>query len=268
MTPNTGEYSVETCPDCGRLKPCAYVNECHCAEAIAASTPPTSEDDRARAIPNEGQVVFVAGGVAQYRGGAFYSGMESPRWERRIQWPVEWWYPISADPAIAIRAPLVEEIERLKADLADEIRNAAYEAEECQKAKAEIERLKDAKDRLYRDALIGHRWFEKHFGESFNGRDFAIKCPMADAEIARLTRELAEAREDSARLILALEKQRCSCPVLLMCPHCGGNVTEGEDQYAGSWICGACVRTVSLPKDHSRPCLRCSAIDEARKERG
>lgn len=132
----------------------------------------------------------------------------------------------------------------------------------------DIERLKDAKDRLYQDALIGHRWFEKHFGDGFNGRDFAIKCPMADAEIARLTRELAEARESSARLILALEKQRCSCPVLLMCPHCGGNVTEGEDQYAGSWICGACVRTVSLTKDHSRPCLRCIALYAARKERG
>jgi hypothetical protein len=43
--------------------------------------------------PQEGQIVFVHGGVAQYRDGVFYTGMEDPRWERPIQWDVTWWLP-------------------------------------------------------------------------------------------------------------------------------------------------------------------------------
>ncbi len=49
-------------------------------------------------IPDEGQIVFVCGGVAQYREGIFYTGMEDPRWKRPIQWEVKWWYPVSEDP--------------------------------------------------------------------------------------------------------------------------------------------------------------------------
>jgi hypothetical protein len=45
--------------------------------------------------PKEGQIVFVNGGVAQYRGGRFYSGMDEPRYFRQIEWPVDWWLPIA-----------------------------------------------------------------------------------------------------------------------------------------------------------------------------
>lgn len=49
-------------------------------------------------IPDENQIVFVHGGVAQYRDGKFYTGMDDPRYARPIQWDVRWWYPIDADP--------------------------------------------------------------------------------------------------------------------------------------------------------------------------
>ncbi len=46
--------------------------------------------------PFEGQIVFVDGGVAQYRDGAFYTGMEDPRYARKIMWPVTHWMPMNA----------------------------------------------------------------------------------------------------------------------------------------------------------------------------
>lgn len=58
----------------------------------------------------------------------------------------------------------------------------------------------------------------------------------------------------------ALEKSECWCPRLFICPHCGGDVVEGQDQYAGSWICGKCVRCVILPRDEGRKCTRCAAL--------
>ena len=70
--------------------------------------------------------------------------------------------------------------------------------------------------------------------------------------------------QKTERRIAALEKalraQQCKCPVLLKCPHCGGDVVEGVDQFSGSWICGACVKTVNLPKDSARQCIRCAAL--------
>lgn len=53
---------------------------------------------------------------------------------------------------------------------------------------------------LQADAMIAHRWFEKHFGEVMNGRDFAVKCEMADRSLAEL---LAAARD------AAIELDRC-----------------------------------------------------------
>jgi len=49
------------------------------------------------ARPREGQIVFVGGGVAQYRDGVFYTGMEDPRYERPIQWNVTWWLPTDGE---------------------------------------------------------------------------------------------------------------------------------------------------------------------------
>lgn len=42
-------------------------------------------------LPSHGEIVGVHGGVAQYRNGNFYTGMEDPRWERSIQWAVTHW---------------------------------------------------------------------------------------------------------------------------------------------------------------------------------
>ncbi len=47
-------------------------------------------------------------------------------------------------------------------------------------------------DLAYEDAMIAHRWFSRHFGEIMNGRNFAVKCPMAD-EILKERAEKAEA---------------------------------------------------------------------------
>ena len=43
--------------------------------------------------PDEGQIVGVDGGIAQYRNGVFYTGMEEPKFTRPIQWEVKWWKP-------------------------------------------------------------------------------------------------------------------------------------------------------------------------------
>jgi len=50
------------------------------------------------------------------------------------------------------------------------------------------------------DSMIAHRWFAKHFGEIMNGRDFAVKCPMADEQLAATREQLAQARKDTERL--------------------------------------------------------------------
>ena len=48
--------------------------------------------------PRENQVVIVHGGVAQYRQGLFYTGMEDPRYARPILWPVTCWQPLPEPP--------------------------------------------------------------------------------------------------------------------------------------------------------------------------
>lgn len=48
-------------------------------------------------LPEEGQIVFVEGGTAQFRQGSFYTGMEEPLYTRRIQWDVKWWLPMTAE---------------------------------------------------------------------------------------------------------------------------------------------------------------------------
>lgn len=43
--------------------------------------------------PIEGQIVQVAGGIAQYRNETFYTGMSTPIFTRPIIWTVLWWKP-------------------------------------------------------------------------------------------------------------------------------------------------------------------------------
>jgi len=52
--------------------------------------------------PREGQIVLVPGGVAQYRGGIFYTGMEIPQYTVPIQWQVNWWFPLNQKPSNAV----------------------------------------------------------------------------------------------------------------------------------------------------------------------
>ncbi len=41
--------------------------------------------------PEDWQIVLVHGGIAQYRSGIFYTGMECPQYQRPIMWPVTHW---------------------------------------------------------------------------------------------------------------------------------------------------------------------------------
>jgi hypothetical protein len=50
-------------------------------------------------LPAPNQIVIVAGGVAQYRQGNWWTGMEEPLFQRRIQWKPTWWMPIPVFPS-------------------------------------------------------------------------------------------------------------------------------------------------------------------------
>lgn len=69
-------------------------------------------------VPVEGQFVIVEGGIAQYRDGVFYTGMEEPRYTRPIQWAVAWWLPLAGsvgDPRDALIKTLLYELRDLLA---------------------------------------------------------------------------------------------------------------------------------------------------------
>lgn len=63
-------------------------------------------------------------------------------------------------------------------------------------------------DALYVDAMIAHRWFAKHFGEIMNGRDFAVKIPMADAGLSEVTKDRDAFAARVAELERKLEKSQ------------------------------------------------------------
>lgn len=67
--------------------------------------------------------------------------------------------------------------------------------------------------------MIAHRWFATEFGEVFNGRDFAVKCPMASWKLTTLRQEL-----DGLRRLLFLQHP------------CSGKY--GDD---GEMQCGSCL---------------------------
>ena len=81
-----------------------------------------------RRAPEEGEIVFVRGGVAQYRGDVFYTGMEDPRYTRPIQWEVDWWMPISTT-----RCDLSQESirEKLASDLEESIQTLIWTMEQA-----------------------------------------------------------------------------------------------------------------------------------------
>jgi hypothetical protein len=54
---------------------------------------------------------------------------------------------------------------------------------------------------LYTDSMIAHRWFSQVFGEQMNGRDFAVKCPMANEQLATTLADIRrEAYEECAKI--------------------------------------------------------------------
>ncbi len=71
-----------------------------------------------RSVPSNGQIVFVHGGVAQYRDGVFYTGMDDPRWARPIQWAIEWWLPVDKNPRDEF-APVVEALRAIDRSMSD-----------------------------------------------------------------------------------------------------------------------------------------------------
>ena len=76
------------------------------------------------------------------------------------------------------------------------------------------------------DAMIAHRWFAKHFGEIMNGRDFAVKCQIADQMIADL-------KTDTLTLLQrVVERDGCRCDTSV-CDWCK---TEGWAQVSPETI--------------------------------
>ena len=55
-------------------------------------------------------------------------------------------------------------------------------------------------DHLYNDSMIAHRWFAERFGEEFNGRDFAVKCSMADDVLEQAR---AEGRREALEKVIS-----------------------------------------------------------------
>jgi hypothetical protein len=69
---------------------------------------------------------------------------------------------------------------------------------------AAVKKTRELWSREHEDAMIASQWFARHFGEMMNGRDFAVKCPMADRELdALIARERRMAAEEE---LVALKK--------------------------------------------------------------
>lgn len=92
------------------------------------------------------------------------------------------------------------------------------------------------------------------------GEDEHLCGRCAGAQMYAYQDQIEEHKAALARALDGLRVQPCQCPKLLRCPHCKGSVVEGHDQYAGSWICGACCKEVDLQRDTSRQCTRCAIL--------
>ncbi len=175
-------------------------------DALAAregdATPPAPPAAEC-AVPQEGQIVFVQGGIAQFRGGTFYTGMEEPRYQRPITWRVDWWHSAYINPVLATPCQHGEaqsEIARLRAELADAkevtsrfIESGATMREQLAKVAVELTQARKATDEAHTESMFAHRWFAARFGEVMNGRDFLTKAQIADRAMCELAAELRRA---------------------------------------------------------------------------
>lgn len=89
-----------------------------------------------------------------------------------------------------------ERDEALRA-MEDATRQNAAQVDRLVADKRESDRLRE---NAYDDSMIAHQWFAEAFGEQMNGRDFAVKVPMAVTELSALRLRLDAAEKDTARL--------------------------------------------------------------------
>ena len=61
-------------------------------------TEPLKWIDSTQQLPATPHVVFVHGGVACYRDGSWWTGMEYPQFTRKIQWHVTHWAELPVPP--------------------------------------------------------------------------------------------------------------------------------------------------------------------------
>lgn len=89
------------------------------------------------------------------------------------------WIPKTGTFQLPPRAEFMESCSRFHAQLASE-HGVLSGCKTIAQLEQENATLRDYSDKHYADAMIAHHWFAKHFGEQMNGRDFAVKCQIAE----------------------------------------------------------------------------------------
>ncbi len=188
--------------------------------------------------PDEDEIVFVHGGIAQYRDGKFYTGMEDPRWQRHITWPVTWWWPIDANPNDHIAA-LEDQLlrERSLRVEAERARDEAFA--HCRQSDADRDRF--AKERYQIQArLASARVCDCHRFVQAAGTYYAPKpdCPHCHGkgvrfdgegglDLAVYLRNEIEERQDLAER-LRKAQEALALAYRLPRPWIGEGVTEAQ----------------------------------------
>jgi hypothetical protein len=94
--------------------------------------------------------------------------------------------PTDAKPFTA--EEITDEARRVNHDCYVECCHAPW-TREHETARRYLATIRERDERIaqnYSDSMVAHRWFAKQFGEVMNGRDFAMKCPMATEEMMTL----------------------------------------------------------------------------------
>lgn len=85
-----------------------------CADAIAEIQALRGQGwqpiETAVQTPPKGVPVLVCGGIAVMKtGGEWFTGMETPLFERRLEWTPQWWIPICGDNSFPPSSPINSE---------------------------------------------------------------------------------------------------------------------------------------------------------------